>query len=148
MTARAQNGFWTPVAYLGASPKRIALLPVVIGQKSAPGYLQDILKLRSESSEEQRLDRLIREINSAINAHLDALRHEASRAAYPTIFISHRHKDQKIAEALAELLTAAFDVGITDIRCTSVQPYRLRFGLNTGERLREEIKHAKARMTV
>jgi len=129
---------------LGRSPKQVALLPVVVGLTATPPNLGDILKLWSKTTEKQELQRLIQEIGSAINAHLETLRNEASRASYPMIFVSHRHKDQKIAEALADMLTSALDIGQVDIRCTSVQPYRLRFGLNTGDRLREEIKHAKA----
>jgi hypothetical protein len=66
-----------------------------------------------------------------------------ARGASPRIFISHRHKDQSIAAALTETIRAALEVRPTEIRCTSVQPYRLPFGKNTGDRLRDEIGRAQ-----
>jgi hypothetical protein len=116
-------------------PKRVALLPVAMGLEEAPSYSQDILVLWADAKNgQQGFAPLIEEIDRAIRAHLETLRNEAARASYPKIFISHRHKDHDIARALAETLSAAFEIGANDIRCTSVQPYRLPFGQNTGER--------------
>ena len=129
---------------LAIGPKRVALLPVVIGLQESPFYARDILVLRGKPEKEQGFAGLIDEIDRAILAHLETLRNEADRASYPKIFISHRHKDHEIARALAETLSAAFEIATSDIRCTSVQPYRLPFGQNTGERLRDEIRHARA----
>jgi len=129
---------------LANGPKRLALLPVILGLPEAPPYARDILALWGPKTEDDNLARLISEIDRAIEAHLTALKNEAERVAWPKIFISHRHKDQAIARALTEVLTTAFEVHPRDIRCTSVQPYRLPFGKNTGERLREEVGHAKA----
>jgi hypothetical protein len=138
---------------LASGPRRTALLPVVVGLEKAPSYTRDILLLwgpkgaeKSLNSPEyvKSLDSLVSEIDRAIHAHLLALQTEAGRVSWPKIFISHRHKDHDIARALTEALSAAFDIRPSDIRCTSVQPYRLPFGKNTGERLRDEIKHATA----
>jgi hypothetical protein len=131
-----------------AGPKRTALLPVIVGLDKAPSYVRDILSLWCKSGAEKNLDSpqnsLVIDIDRAIGAHLAALQSEAGRAAWPKIFISHRHKDSAVARALTEALNTAFDTRPSDIRCTSVQPYRLPFGKNTGERLRDEINHAKA----
>jgi len=130
---------------LAMGPRRIALLPVILGLNQAPSYLQDILVLWGKQEPDGRVPAtLIEEIDRAIVAHLETLRKEAARSSWPQIFISHRHNDHQVAEALAETLSVAFEIGPDDIRCTSVQPYRLPFGRNTGERLREEIRQAKA----
>ena len=118
---------------LGNTEKRTALLPVIIGLESKPNSLRDILVLWDNEN-------LVSEIDSAIKAHLASIE---ARAESPKIFISHRHKDQKIAEALTDVITTALDVRPAEIRCTSVQPYRLPFGKNTGERLRDEIASAQ-----
>jgi hypothetical protein len=117
---------------------------VILGLAEAPSYARDILALWGPKTEEENLLSLIDEIDRALQAHSAALRSEAERVSWPKIFISHRHKDQEIARALTEALQTAFDIRPRDIRCTSVQPYRLPFGKNTGERLRDEISHAKA----
>ena len=127
---------------LANSERSTALLPVVVGLEKAPGYVDDILKLWCSSSSEENLDKLIAEVDTAIKAHLAAVEAEASRDFSPKIFISHRHKDQKIAEALTRSIRAAFELEAKEIRCTSVQPYRLPFGKNTSERLRDEIGKA------
>lgn len=128
---------------LSNSEKRTALLPVVIGLEQAPSYTKDTLVLWANSSEGNDRPTLVAKIDTAIKAHLAAIDAEAARFSSPKIFISHRHKDQKIAAALTETIRTAFDVQQSEIRCTSVQPYRLPFGKNTGERLRDEIGRAQ-----
>jgi TIR domain len=63
--------------------------------------------------------------------------------SYPRIFISHRHKDKDVAQALVNVLEAAFHLKKEDIRCTSVQPYTLEGGDRTPDRLRAEISQAR-----
>jgi hypothetical protein len=99
--------------------------------------------LWGDSSDSGDQERLVTEIDRAIQAHVAAIDVEAQRASSPEIFVSHRHKDQKIAEALTETIRSAFNLPPEEIRCTSVQPYRLPFGKNTSERLRSEIGKAK-----
>ena len=128
---------------LANSERRTALLPVVSGLDRAPGYTADILVLWGDSSDSNDQGRLVAEIDRAIQAHLAAIEAEASRVSSPKIFVSHRHKDHEIAKALTETIRNAFEVEPREIRCTSVQPYRLPFGKNTAERLRDEIGKAQ-----
>jgi hypothetical protein len=126
---------------LATGEKRTALLPVVVDLERAPGFTADILVLWA--NKENSVQELVGKIDSAIQAHLTAIQIDATRTSSPRIFISHRHKDKEIAAALAETIRTAFDLRASDIRCTSVQPYRLSFGKNTGERLRDEIARAQ-----
>lgn len=125
---------------LANTDKRTALLPIVIGLEKTPAYTEDMLVLWADKSKQGIDSKLIDAIDSAIRAHLASIE---ARGSSPKIFISHRHKDQAIAAALTETIRAAFEIRSTEIRCTSVQPYRLPFGKNTGDRLREEIGRAQ-----
>ena len=119
--------------------KRMALLPVLIGVDRIPTFIQDLFVLRADTATPEKVEEIATEIDRAIIAHLNAI----SLTTSPAIFISHRHKNANVASALTELLRAAFNIGPEQIRCTSVQPYRLPFGQNTSERLRREIGSAK-----
>jgi hypothetical protein len=55
------------------------------------------------------------------------------------IFISHSSEDSVIAELLADLFHTALHFSKTEIRCTSVDGYRLPAGVNTDEQLRREV---------
>ena len=59
------------------------------------------------------------------------------------IFISHSHKDVEIAKALIELLRVALNLKADDIRCTSVDGYRLPAGISTDQQLKSEIRDSK-----
>lgn len=59
------------------------------------------------------------------------------------IFISHSAKDEGIAVALIELLRTALTLRADQIRCTSVNGYRLSAGANTNDQLRQEVHEAK-----
>lgn len=132
---------------LAHSEKKTAFLPVIKDLEDAPGYTGDIMKLWEKNCEPDesgsRLPMLCKEIDRAIHAHLRAIEAVDGRGGSPKIFVSHRHKDQEIASALVRVLRAQFKIEDSDIRCTSVQPYRLPFGKNTGERLRDEISGAQ-----
>jgi hypothetical protein len=58
------------------------------------------------------------------------------------IFISHSSTDVSVAALLAQLFQAAFSLSPPDIRCTSVDGYRLSVGLDTDEQLRREVREA------
>ena len=59
------------------------------------------------------------------------------------IFISHSSKDASLAESLIDLLKAALGLFANQIRCSSVDGYRLPFGVNTESKLREEVNAVK-----
>lgn len=59
------------------------------------------------------------------------------------IFISHSHKDVNLAKALIELIRNALNLKAEDIRCTSVDGYRLRAGVSTDEQLKTEIYNSE-----
>ncbi|HEX8209069.1 MAG TPA: toll/interleukin-1 receptor domain-containing protein [Longimicrobium sp.] len=67
-------------------------------------------------------------------------------AAMPEIrlFISHSSHDRQTADALIRLLRDALSLPPAQIRCTSVDGYRLPAGVNAKERLRTEIFEAEA----
>ena len=58
------------------------------------------------------------------------------------VFISHGSKDAELAEAVVELLRASLEIAATQIRCSSVDGYRLPVGVNTDRKLREEVNAA------
>ena len=59
------------------------------------------------------------------------------------IFMSHSSKDADLAKALINLLKSALGLSANQIRCSSVDGYRLPVGVNTESKLREEVKAAK-----
>ena len=59
------------------------------------------------------------------------------------VLISHSSKDEKLALALIELLRAALGLLPRQIRCSSVDGYRLPVGVNTEAQLRTELNTAK-----
>jgi hypothetical protein len=60
------------------------------------------------------------------------------------IFISHSSKDAPLAQALIDLLRSALRLAADQIRCSSVDGYRLPVGVNTEGKLREEVRTARA----
>jgi TIR domain len=116
----------------------VMLLPVLVGNLAVPAVISDLFAIRMQPDSIGTTNAAA-EIAQALEDHF--LR---TRRAYPRLFISHRHHDMAIAQALVRVIEAAFDVEIGDLRCTSVHPYRLRAGERTGDRLRAEIQHAEA----
>ncbi|WP_367870103.1 TIR domain-containing protein [Luteolibacter sp. Populi] len=60
-----------------------------------------------------------------------------------TVFISHASADQALAAALARLLRSAFNLPTNEIRCTSVDEFRLPAGADTNDQLRREVRESK-----
>lgn len=65
-----------------------------------------------------------------------------------TIFISHSSQDAELAGKLAKLFQLGFSLPSTEIRCTSVNGYRLPVGTATDQRLRQEVKESKLFLAV
>ncbi len=114
------------------------LLPVLVGDIGIPDVVRDLFSIQMPSGAaglRDAADALLQ----ALGEHLDS-----ARRGVPKIFISHRHSDVAVVQALVNVLTAAFDIQPTDVRCTSVHPYRLKAGDRTADRLRHELQHAEA----
>jgi len=60
------------------------------------------------------------------------------------LFISHSSVDRELVERLVELLRAALGLPASQIRCTSIDGYRLPAGADTAEQLRIEVHEAVA----
>ena len=64
------------------------------------------------------------------------------------IFISHSSQDSELAGKLAKLFQLSFSLPPEEIRCTSVDGYRLPVGTDTDQRLRQEVKQSKLFLAV
>lgn len=117
---------------------RLLLLPVILDPMPIPLVISDLFAISVESERDPIVE-AARKIDLAIQRHLDH-----THGLFPRIFISHRHQDVAVASALVRLLEAAFVIKPTDMRCTSVSPYRLRAGARTADRLRAELGRAEA----
>jgi hypothetical protein len=60
----------------------------------------------------------------------------------PRVFISHSSTDEGLASELLDLLHAGLELAVRDIRCTSVDGYRLPSGAVTDDQLRKEVLEA------
>lgn len=72
---------------------------------------------------------------------------ESATSDVPTtmkIFISHSSADAKAAEALVDLIRSALNVSAKDIRCTSVEGYKLPAGADSNQQLRSEVFECQA----
>jgi hypothetical protein len=124
-----------------AKTKHILLLPVVASQDYyVPSFVSDYhcfgLKLEEDGLPvEEAMQVLAQQLNLAIVEHL-------SRRS-PRVFISHRHREEEVVRALISVLEYYFMIGSKDIRCTSVDPYKLSPGDKTSDRLRSDIKAAE-----
>jgi len=121
--------------------KNTLLLPVVVAtQFHVPSFVSDyhcfrlILDANGHATESD-VTVLGKQIDVAITEHLGA--------RSPRVFISHRHKDEDVVKALVTLIEKSFLISASDIRCTSVHPYRLSPGDRTSEKLRSEIRAAE-----
>ncbi len=59
------------------------------------------------------------------------------------VFISHSGRDATLAKSLVNLLQKSMRLSSDDIRCSSVDGYRLPGGVSTDERLRTEVHDAE-----
>jgi len=58
------------------------------------------------------------------------------------IFISHAHADADIASSIIDLMIRAFNLPTTEIRCTSVDGFKLPGGSRIEDQLRKEVLNA------
>ncbi|RZJ94886.1 MAG: toll/interleukin-1 receptor domain-containing protein [Hymenobacter sp.] len=70
-------------------------------------------------------------------------RAKASKREGIRVFISHSSKDVEVAKEVIQLLHTALGLKAADIRCTSVDGYRLPAGASTDEQLKVEIFDSK-----
>lgn len=125
----------------GQTSKKMALLPIVFGTMPIPPVIQDLYVIRVPDLNDS-LKLAANDVDKALKAH--AAQIEDQSKCTPKLFISHRHKDEAIAAALVDVIRSAFVIDKTDIRCTSVRPYRLPVGERTPDRLRDELRRAEA----
>lgn len=64
------------------------------------------------------------------------------------VFVSHSSEDARLAEQLVRLLRSPLNLRAHQIRCTSVDGYRLPAGADTDETLREEVLEARAFISI
>lgn len=90
----------------------------------------------AESADEQLEEALsmLRQIDVSTEAPV-----ETKPEHHMKIFISHSSKDKANAEAFVTLVRSAINIAAKDIRCTSVDGYRLTAGTNSDETLRAEV---------
>jgi TIR domain-containing protein len=119
----------------------VALLPVIVESSDIPPFIQDIFASHLDDLRDDSYDKLADDLERALALHIDQrTRHKAGQ---PKVFVSHRHRDEDIVRALVSCLQLNFEVNRSDVRCTSVAPYRLPVGDDTGDRLRKEISGAE-----
>ena len=69
---------------------------------------------------------------------------EPEEEAMLKVFICHSRQDSEFAKLLVGLIKPVFRLSSDDIRCTSVEGYKLTTGASTDEELRTEVFGAKA----
>lgn len=114
------------------------LLPVLVGAIDIPAVVSDLFTVRMQMTDSGIKD-TARELLRALEEH-----QARTKRGYPRIFISHRHIDVDVVQALVNVLSASFEIQPKDLRCTSVHPYRLKAGDRTADRLRAELQRAEA----
>jgi hypothetical protein len=75
-------------------------------------------------------------------AAMEALRERPDAHGGLLVLISHSSKDVLLATSLIDLLKAGIGLLADQIRCSSVDGYRLPVGVNTERRLREEVNES------
>ncbi len=123
---------------LGHAFGRILLLPVLVGSVSLPSVVSDLFTVRMEPTP-SGFKHAAAELVRAFGEH-----QARTRRGFPKVFISHRHSDAPVVQALVNVLESAFVIEPTDLRCTSIHPYRLKAGDRTADRLRMELQRAEA----
>lgn len=58
------------------------------------------------------------------------------------VFISHATKDEPLARRLVRVIEAGIEISPSEIRCTSVEGYKLQTGVNAPKRLRKDLRES------
>lgn len=112
------------------------------------GYLRSSAATLANPLRSAPTSKLIEEIETALEGFSPQMgasmksRKEHSEDPHILVLISHSAKDKALAEALIELLRSGLGLRADQIRCSSVDGYRLPAGVNTDDQLRAEIKSA------
>jgi TIR domain len=114
------------------------ILPVLLDDDPVPPVVSDLFVIRMRDDRHGVVE-AAKQIVQAWDDHT-----ARARGSYPRLFISHRHSDVGVAQALVKVIETAFEVRPADLRCTSVHPYKLRVGDRTTDRLKAEIRRAEA----
>jgi hypothetical protein len=112
-------------------------------RKPEPGvfYVQPLWAAGTDRETQEAL-RLLQQIRAG---GLEPESEDVQRGeAVMKVFVSHSSADKNIAGAFVELLRAALLLSAKDIRCTSVDGYKLAPGTNADEQLRREVFEAQA----
>ncbi|WP_211468086.1 toll/interleukin-1 receptor domain-containing protein [Collimonas silvisoli] len=94
----------------------------------------------STDKDAQEAHRIVQELRAC---KFDATDDEPTEGTMK-IFVSHSSTDKQIAEAFVIFLRAALPLAAKDIRCTSVDGYKLPAGTHSDEQLRQEVFDAQA----
>jgi hypothetical protein len=125
-----------------------AQMPPCVRGRATLGRCSDYLRQRAGNAVKRRLDLLKSEFGPLLGAAAPA---KTAKTPPPApdpapalgIFISHSSDDEKLAEAVVDLLRAAFGLARESIRCTSVPGYQLPGGASIDDKIRREIVAAK-----
>jgi hypothetical protein len=120
---------------------------------------RNVVRLVNQGMLERVMDRIGRPTEALIAAYESKLNATAETETHGTlhdmptqqlhthrslvVFISHSSKDADLALALIDLLKAGLALTADQIRCSSVDGYRLPVGVHTEGQLREEVNAAK-----
>ena len=115
----------------------VRIIPLIVGDMRVPQVVADLNEARVRDPASPQ------DVAASATSIDRELKRQSPPSKWPSIFISHSHKDKDVAEALTDLLDANFRVSKGDIRCTSVRTYQLPVGERTSDRLRAEVSHAK-----
>lgn len=123
---------------LAELPHSMKMLPVLIGdQPDQPHLIGDLTYLIVRNTSAKSAEAIARKVDLALQ-HYDRQRQRTR------LFISHAHADRRIAKALVQLLEAAFRFDRSEVRCTSLRPYKLPVGARSGDSLCAELSTSHA----
>jgi hypothetical protein len=129
--------------YLAGSAAIVAnkpLVPIASFGGASERLLKDL-----EVDRGGNFDRAYYDLNDVWSNHVleRAMGFLDSGTSKAKIFISHAHEDEDLARALVDMITKAFELSDSAVRCTSVPGYKLPAGVHTASQLRNEIEQTE-----